>query len=257
VKLSIVIPVLNSHEVVRRQLLHFERIGLNDLDDVEIIFVDDGSDPPIVVTGCPLKRFTLLATHDTRPWTWAVARNVGARAAVGEYLVMLDLDHILTRQAIDRCRALTEDRVGFLREYGVLDDQGVFTQDPVTLVRYGMPASCAQSGDLHLGYHRNMFCLRRSLYWEIGGYNENFVYNLPYPQPVEKLFHKAFDDRVDQGGITQSMRRPTLYMFPNGQHCEGGDVDTNPFGLFHTLSRKTAENPWNNPRVRARRAAVR
>ena len=42
-RLSIIIPVLNSHEVVRRQLLHFERIGLP--PDTELILVDDGSDP--------------------------------------------------------------------------------------------------------------------------------------------------------------------------------------------------------------------
>jgi hypothetical protein len=32
-----------------------------------------------------------------------------------------------------------------------------------------------------------------------------------------------------------------LYMFPNGQFC--GDVDYNPFSLFHELTRKTKENP--------------
>ena len=44
-KLSIVIPVLDSHEVLRRQLLHFDRMKLR--RDTEIIIVDDGSDPPL------------------------------------------------------------------------------------------------------------------------------------------------------------------------------------------------------------------
>jgi hypothetical protein len=251
-KISIVVPVLNSHEVVRRQILHFERIGLNDLDDVEIIFVDDGSDPPIQVPECRLHRFTLLATHDTHPWTWAIARNVGAKAAVGEHLIMVDLDHILSRALIDRCRALTEDRVGFLREFGVLDEHGVFTQDPATLVAYGLPEERSSGRGLHVGYHRNMYCMRRSLYWDLGGYREDMVYILSYPQPVEQLFHKAFDARMAAGGITQSLQRPMIYLFPNGQHCKGGDVDTNPFGLFHTLTRKTARNPWAHPRRRAK-----
>jgi hypothetical protein len=38
--------------------------------------------------------------------------------------------------------------------------------------------------------------------------------------------------------------RPILYMFPNGKYC--GDVDHNPFGLFHTLTRKTKQNPYYN-----------
>ena len=40
-KLSIVIPVLNSHEVVRRQCLHFAKMPLP--DDVEVVLVDDGA----------------------------------------------------------------------------------------------------------------------------------------------------------------------------------------------------------------------
>ena len=45
IKLSIIIPVLNSHEIVRRQVEHFKRMDLS--DDVELIIVDDGSDPPL------------------------------------------------------------------------------------------------------------------------------------------------------------------------------------------------------------------
>ena len=40
-KCSIIIAIYNSHEIVRRQLLHFESIGIP--DDMELILVDDGS----------------------------------------------------------------------------------------------------------------------------------------------------------------------------------------------------------------------
>jgi hypothetical protein len=43
-KLSIVIPVLDSHEIVRRQALYLGwLVGF----DAEVILVDDGSNPPI------------------------------------------------------------------------------------------------------------------------------------------------------------------------------------------------------------------
>jgi len=45
IRLSIIIPVLNSHEIVRRQIAHFEKMDLP--DDIELIIVDDGSDPPL------------------------------------------------------------------------------------------------------------------------------------------------------------------------------------------------------------------
>ena len=79
-KLSIIIAILNSHEIVRRQYLHFERMGLP--DDVEIIFVDDGSHPPLEPP--KIKNFTMLYTYDKRQWTTGIARNIGARHAKGD-----------------------------------------------------------------------------------------------------------------------------------------------------------------------------
>jgi len=45
IRLSIIIPVLNSHEIVRRQIEHFRKMNLS--DDVELIIVDDGSIPSL------------------------------------------------------------------------------------------------------------------------------------------------------------------------------------------------------------------
>ena len=45
-----------------------------------------------------------------------------------------------------------------------------------------------------------------------------------------------------KGTVTMNPDRTTLWMFPNGQFC--GDVDYNPFGLFHGLTRKTEQNHW-------------
>ena len=75
---SYIIPVLNSHEIVRRQILWWNRMNLP--DDVEIIIVDDGSDPPLEAD---TEVARIYRTHDTRPWTWALARNTGARIAKG------------------------------------------------------------------------------------------------------------------------------------------------------------------------------
>ena len=105
IRVSLVIPVLNSHEVVRRQLLHFQRIGLP--DDTELIIVDDGSDPPlmddprIVEAVGRLDWLQIIPTNDKRPWTSSLARNAGAKIAKGEWLFMVDGDFILPRKAIE------------------------------------------------------------------------------------------------------------------------------------------------------------
>ena len=45
-KLSIIIAVLNSQEILRRLILYWSRMSLP--DDVEFIIMDDGSKPPLI-----------------------------------------------------------------------------------------------------------------------------------------------------------------------------------------------------------------
>ncbi len=239
-KVSIIITVLNSHEVLRRQLMHFERIGIP--EDTEIIIVDDGSDPPLDCSWADLP-LTVHQTHDKRQWTWALARNAGARLARGQYLIMVDLDHIITRELINGVRGMTgEKHMFFWREFAVLDDDGSFIQDAGTLMEYGLTQKRIQDRGFKLSPHRNQFAMHRDLFWKLNGYAEDRV-GLPYPQREDGDFSWRWDDLQAKEGIAVAKARPTLYMFPNGKYC--GDVDYNPFGLFHVLSRKTDKNPFH------------
>lgn len=241
-KLSIIIPVLNSHEIVRRQLLYFDKIGIP--DDTEVILVDDGSDPKIEADKRPW--LFVHPTSDTRDWTWPVARNAGAKMARGEYLIMVDLDHIISRDFIDKTRAFTGDHIRINREFAVLDEDGNLTQDREVLRSWGLP----DSYKLTFTPHRNQFAIHRDLYAKMGGYREDRI-GKPYPQREDGDFAKEWRKLHEAGEIRDfddmysCEERPVLYMFPNGKYCEGGDVDTNPFGLFHTLSRKTEKNRYH------------
>ena len=232
-KVSIVIPVLNSHEVVRRQFLHFDLIGIP--GDTELILVDDGSDPPIENNFHRLA--TIHRTHDTRPWTWALARNAGARIATGEYLLMFDIDHILTRKALDFVRNFDGLKVQFIREFGVLNERGRLTQDRNVLASYGLnPGKSLRVGPLP-----NNFAMRRDLFWELGGYREDLV-EKPYPQGEDRAWRSKWRTFQHETGAQVCPHRPIIYVFPTGKWC--GDVDYNPMGLFHNLSRKTDRNFW-------------
>lgn len=242
IKVSVIIPVLNSHEVVRRQILHFEKMDLP--DDVEIIMVDDGSDPPIEVN-TTLKNFTLHRTHDKRPWTWPLARNAAAKMAKGDYYLMADLDHIVTRQFIDTVREFDGDHIRINRQFAVLDENGNFTQDHDVLRQYGLSDKRLREKGVDMPPHRNQFAMHRDLYWEMGGFREDRI-GLPYPQREDGDFAKTWRQFYEAGRILDFddlvgyEHRPILYMFPNGKYC--GDVDHNPFNLFHTLTRKTEKN---------------
>jgi glycosyltransferase involved in cell wall biosynthesis len=255
-KLSIVIPVLNSAEVVRRQLLHFSRI---DMPDTELIIVDDGSDPPLEslvletlrAVGSEM-RLKIHATNDKRPWTWALARNAGARIATGEYLLMFDVDHIVPGPAIRFLREHTYQKVQFIREFGVLDENGKLTQDRQVLADYGLPLDKG----LSLGPLPNNFAIRRELFWELGGYREDLV-ERPYPQGEDRHWRsvwRTYEKAHGGEGSCVCPQRPRIYMFPNGKFI--GDVDADPKGLFHGLTRKTRRNFWfKQQREREQRAS--
>jgi len=234
IEVSIVVPCLNSHEALRRYLLHFEKIGIP--DDTEVLIVDDGSDPPLDCKWARVHR-----TNDFRPWTWALARNAGAREAKGDKFIMVDLDHIIDRPLIDAVRAMKEDYMRFWREFAVIDENGVLTQDVETLVAYGWPRERWATRGVALPPHRNQFAMSRNLWDRMGGYIETRV-GLPYPQREDGDFHDRWVEMFEKGEINMAENRPTLYMYPNGKYC--GDVDFNPKNLFHNLTRKNRKNFW-------------
>jgi hypothetical protein len=238
-KLSIVIPVLDSHEVFRRQCRHWEQIGIP--DDTEILIVDDDSDPPLEYHGpLPLR---IIQTHDPRPWAWAPARNMGARAARGEYLLMYDLDHFCNRDLIDFIRGFNGDKVQFLRQFAVLREDGTFAQDVPTLVDYGWPASRLERKGFSIPPHPNMFAMKADVFWDLGGYREDWV-GRPYPQGEDSDFKRKWHKARVAGVYDVCEYRPVIYVFPCGK-LVGHDVDYDKKGLFHKLTRAVESNPYH------------
>lgn len=231
VKVSIVIPVLNSHEVVRRQLLHWEKSGYGENPRLQIILVDDGSDPPITSGPSNLINLHIHYTNDTRPWTQPLARNAGAKIAVGEYILLTDIDHILMPPLIEATLACTDTNMRFGREAAVLDEWGNFVQDMDTLEKYGLPRERMLQKGYKLPDHGNSFLIKRDFFLACGGSR----YRGEYPQRDEVTYKRALRHAIAKGEASIAKLEPTIYMIPNGRFC--GDRDYNPFGLFHTLTR--------------------
>ncbi len=250
IKVSIIIPVLNSHEIVRRQILHFEKMPLP--EDVELIIVDDGSDPPIT-TESKLPR--IIYTNDKRPWTSSLARNATAPQANGEYIIFADVDHIITKEIVDKVRNFDGDFMRFNRAFGILDEEGNFSQDHEVLHKYGLSKKQLKEFGTHLFPQRNQYATRKDFFINVmGGYNERLVLTKPYPQREDGNFARRWDVLYAEGKVRDFddmvgyKYRATLPMFPNGKYCEGGDVDSDPLNLFTTgLTRKTSRNPYYKP----------
>lgn len=230
-RLSLITPVLNSHEILRRQYLWWSRMGLP--KNVEILVIDDGSDPPLSQVPNPgLKNLRVIETGDSRPWTWALARNRGAREARGDYFLMFDIDYIIPYGVIDVALYMTEDRMNFIREFAVLDSEGCLVQTYSALRQHGLTETRIQDRGFKVSAHTNDFVMSKKAYWELGGYPENLFMN-PYPQGEDRRFQKRWDVAQREGRVTRTYFRPTVYMFPTGKFCEN-KLDTK---FFHNLKR--------------------
>lgn len=229
-RLSLVMAVLDSHEVVRRQMLYLGSLGLP--DDVEVVLVDDGSNPPLEPQTDKFK-LSVYQTGETRHWTQPAARNLGAKMARGEYLILTDIDHIVSRELIEIGRNCQHDVVRFSREVAVIDEEGRFTQDWDALRAYGFI-----KGRKKIAPHGNSYLMRADLYRRLGGVDTSYVGTGKYPNREEVPLKRKLHELEARGEITiwNDEHKPTIYMIPNGKYC--GHADYNPFGLFHTLSRK-------------------
>jgi hypothetical protein len=141
------------------------------------------------------------------------------------------------------------DRLGFRREFGVLLEDGSESQDWDELMRWGLRPERLQSKDTKCGPHPNNFVMSRRVFELLGGYDEQRITTMEYPQREDNDFKRKLRIAIANGLVQEPPvdDRATLLMFPNGQWC--GDVDSDPLKMFHTLTRKTPRNYWhNNPR---------
>lgn len=222
-KLSIIISVYQSHEIVRRQMLHFNRI-IKELNlpegTVEILIIDDGSTPPIPEAA--------YQTGNKLAWTQGLGRNLGASKARGEYLFMTDIDHIISKEALEDALNFTENRMNFRRNIAILDENGDLKQDRETLKDWGY-----EKEDLAASVHGNTFVIKKEFFNKLGGYSEKA--SSQGFHPISKKGEDCNFNRrwVDAYRGTYIITGRDIYMFPVGRYNK--DNNLNPKGLFHNL----------------------
>lgn len=140
IKVSVIVPTYNVSNYIRQCA---DNILAQTLQDIEIIFVDDGStdDTPWILREYEERdhRIRVIEKDHTNA---GEARNVGKEEAVGEYLSFLDADDFFEPTMLELAynKAKEEDSdVVLFRSNQYIHDKGEFRDTPWTLRDWEMP----------------------------------------------------------------------------------------------------------------------
>ena len=149
---QMIYPFYENPDFLRFQLRQWAALPPEIRDYLSLILVDDGSPAPAAdvlesARPWPIAIRLLRLEVDIR-WNWIGARNRGAREARPGWLMLTDMDHVLTPLT---AHALV---------YGIHDPR----------VMYGF--SRTEHTGAMLAPHPNSWFVDRALFWKIGGYDE-------------------------------------------------------------------------------------
>jgi glycosyltransferase involved in cell wall biosynthesis len=137
------------------QWTHVASYSPNLKDLLEVIVVDDAStrSPARDVARAahlpPHSIYRIL--HDLR-WNQDAARNIGAHEARGEWLLLTDIDHVVPEETLRSLAGITKNEEAFY-----------------TFARKKFDDQSPRES------HPNSYFMARSLYWKIGGHDEDFA----------------------------------------------------------------------------------
>lgn len=166
--LTIIVPFYRNCGMLERQIEEWNQYP----DDVTIICVDDGSPEPalpIIESGISehlRSRVQVYRIGVDIPWNREGARNLGAHVASTEWILHVDIDHILPVDCCARLLAYPADPAKWYRfprwRIGRADETRKKDQIPPELERGQIKP------------HIDSYIVTRDVYWKVGGYDEDY-----------------------------------------------------------------------------------
>lgn len=128
-------------------------------DKFEIIIIDDGSPEPAVDVPRPegLPALRMYRVLKDMPWHQHAARNLGAHKAHQGWMLLTDMDHVLTEEnAIELTNTFLDEKTIYMLAR-------VEANTGLPTMNNGVPKP-----------HPNSFVVTKKMFWKIGGYDEDY-----------------------------------------------------------------------------------
>lgn len=224
--LTIVMPFYDNTSMLSLQYEGWASWAPKRRRRLKIILVDDGSPEPAADVARPIGlEIEIYRVLEDRPWHQHAARNLGAHVASDGWLLMTDMDHVLSEAS---ARALFKRM-----DMGKLDERTVYMLDRVE-ADTGLPTLNDNGAKKP---HPNSFVLTREAYWRVGGYDEDFCGTYG----TDRLFRERAFQRAFRGHLNVPLIRYWRELVP--------DAST------RTLSRKEGREPDAKKRIMNEKAA--
>lgn len=199
--LTLIMPFFENASMLRLQYQGWAAWPEKYRRRLKIVLVDDGSPEPATDVPRPegLPELQIYRVTENRPWHQHAARNLGAHVADEGWLLLTDMDHVLTA---DAARGL------FKRlDTGKLDEGTAYMFDRIE-ADTGLPTVNTEGKPKP---HPNSFLMTRETFWRVGGYDER----LTGFYGTDAYFRRRLFTRAGQGHIDVPLTRYWRDLIPD------------------------------------------
>lgn len=182
-RFTLVVPYYRNPEMLAAQVEYWRKQP----PEIDVIVVDDGSPEPAVPIVEPAIRdglpIRVLKIMEDIPWNQNGARNLGTLKANTDWVLHVDIDHVLPPASAE---ALLE--MDFTSSHWYRFARYRVGRADETRKKDGIPEDKVY-GKIHP--HINSFLCERDLYIRLGGYDEDYCGSLGGATPFLKELEKA------------------------------------------------------------------
>lgn len=170
--LTLCIPYYRQPKMLARQLEEWNRYD----GALRIVLIDDCSpEPALPIVNKLASKATLgvlevYRVQEDRPWNREMARNLASTVATTDFLLHVDIDHILPAESMRLLRGIPLPPKRWFRFRRIRIGKADETRKK-DLAKSGLPDE-AERGEIH--EHIDSYLIRAKHYWKAGGYNEKF-----------------------------------------------------------------------------------